>query len=178
MKGPKEEFAIKGEIVSSEGSLDNIDTIGTSNKFIVLEYKRNFTDKIAAGEFGNKIHSVSLDETSVVKNKALEASAHVQTVYKSSNNLYNTEKNLFATVNDPQSSMSINQMARIHHTRLAVQDLQAIPKIGCGMAIKVELGGQENSLSISDGHYIISDVNHIISYNGKKYEYKQHVPRE
>ena len=175
MKGPKEEFAIKGEIVSSEGSLDNIDTIGTSNKFIVLEYKRNFTDKIAAGEFGNKIHSVSLDETTVVKNKALEASAHVQTVYKSSNNLYNTEKNLFATVNDPQSSMSINQMARIHHTRLSVRDLAAIPTIGCGMSVLVELGGQENSSSISDGIYIISDINHVISYNGKDYEYKQHM---
>jgi len=174
-KGSMEDFTISGELVGSDGSGDNMETIGTANKFTVLEYKRNFTDKIAAGEFGNKIHSVSLDETTVVKNKALEASAHVYTIYKSSDNLYNTDKNIFATVHDPQSDMSINQMARIHHTRLAVQDLQAIPKIGCGMAIKVELGGQENSLSISDGHYIISDVNHIISYNGKKYEYKQHM---
>jgi hypothetical protein len=178
MKGPREEFAIRGEIISNESSEapgDNIDTIGTSNKFTVLEYKRNFTDKIVDGEFGNKIHSVSLDETTVVKNQALEASAHVQTVYKSSNNLYNTEKNLFATVNDPESSMSVNQMARIHHTRLSVRDLSAIPTIGCGMSVNIELGGQENSASISDGIYIISDINHIMTFNGKNYEYKQHM---
>jgi hypothetical protein len=43
------------------------------------------------------------------------------------------------------------------------------------MSVLVELGGQENSSSISDGIYIISDINHVISYNGKDYEYKQHM---
>ena len=174
-KGPKDTFVIKGSLASATDDGDNIDNIGTSNIFTVQEYKRNITDKIAAGEFGSKIHSVSLDETAVVKNPPLEDVGHVHTVYKSSNNLYNTEKNIFATVNDPQSNMSINQMARVHHTRLHVEDLIAIPTIGCGMSVLIELGGQENSSSISDGVYIISDINHILTYNGKTYDYKQHM---
>lgn len=177
MKSQKDVFVISGKLTGNddEDAGDNIDNIGTSNKFNVLEYKRNFTDKIAAGDFGNKIHSVSLDETDVIKNEATEDVSIVRTVYKSSNNLYNTEKNIFATVNDPQSSMAVNQIARVHHTRLSVEDIVPIPNIGCGMTIEVELGKQENSESISDGPYIISDINHVLTYNGKSYDYKQRM---
>ena len=65
--GSNKNYVISNNIVSLDLEQSNIGTIGTSNSFILEEFSRNFTNKVADGNYGNKIQQVSLDETAVKK---------------------------------------------------------------------------------------------------------------
>ena len=149
---------------------------GTANDFTISEYKMNYTDKLASGVWGYKINHIKLDETKVIKNNPLERTSTEITEYKTSDNLYdNNVKNLFASANDPDNIASVNERIRIRDTILKISDMTPIPTIGCGYAIKVSMGGSDRSISISDGAYIISDINHIFTWEGNSFDYIQNM---
>jgi len=161
--------------------------VGTSNKFVVKEYKADLTSKVAAGQWGNTIHHINLDETKVTKNKAIQVTANEITTHKISDKLYDNiipgpagqsyqQQSLFSTINDPINVAANNQRARAQNTKLSVGDITPIPYIGAGHSIKVFQGRGDKSKSISDGPYIIADINHMFQRNDdNSFEYNQNM---
>jgi hypothetical protein len=148
---------------------------GTSNNFTMTQYKMHHTNKLADGQYGNKIHHVRLDETKVKKNEPVEQSRQEITTYKISDKLYNTSKSLFTSNNDPSDVAAINQKKRIHNTALSVSNMSPLPYIGCGNAVRVKQGGSNISRTIADGPYIISNINHIFQTEDNGINYTQNM---
>ena len=162
-----------------EGSPEGLDGVGIASKFTMDEYKMNHTNKLADGYYGNKINTVTLDKTQVIKNNPIEYSNVEITRYKTSANLYdsltNNEVSLFDDISDPTNKAAINQKKRLYNTSLQVANMVAIPTVGCGMAMMVEQGGTNTSRTISDGPYIISDINHVFQVEGNSFRYFQNM---
>jgi hypothetical protein len=161
--------------------------VGTSNKFVVKEYKADLTGKVAAGQWGNKIHHINLDETKIIKNKAIQITANEITTHKISDKLYDNiipgaagqsyqQQSLFSTMNDPINVAADNKKARAQNTKLNVSDITPIPYIGAGHSIKVFQGGGDKSISKADGPYVIADINHMFHRNDdNSFEYNQNM---
>jgi len=84
-----------------------------------------------------------------------------------------TLKPLFANTTNPSDVASVNQKKRIANNFLKVTGLVPIPVVGAGNSIIVEQGGANKSHTISDGSYIIADVNHIFTHKGNGFDYMQ-----
>ncbi len=169
------------------GNPHNMTNVGTSNKFVVKEYKADLTGKIAAGQWGHKIHHINLDETKIIKNKPIQITANEITTHKISDKLYDNiipglagqsyqQQSLFSTINDPINIAATNQRARVQNTKLNVSDITPIPYIGVGHSIKVLQGRGDKSISKADGAYIIADINHMFQRNDDNtFEYNQNM---
>jgi hypothetical protein len=161
--------------------------VGTANKFVVREVKTDLTGKVAAGQWGQKINHINLDETKVIKNKAIQVTVNEITTHKISDKLYDNiipgtsgqsyqQQSLFSTMNDPINKAAANKKARAHNTVLNVSDITPIPYIGAGHSIKVFQGRGDKSKSKADGAYIISDINHMFHRNDDNtLEYNQNM---
>jgi hypothetical protein len=80
---------------------------------------------------------------------------------------------LFASTTNPADVASVNQKKRLANNFVKVAGLVPIPVVGAGNSIMVEQGGANKSHTISDGRYIIADVNHIFTHKGNGFEYRQ-----
>ena len=49
------------------------------------------------------------------------------------------------------------------------------PYLGCGQSVELKLGGANISYSVSDGPYIISDINHVFQNTDTGMQYVQNV---
>ena len=141
----------------------------------MTQYKMHHTNKLADGQYGNKIHHVRLDETKIKKNEPVEQSRQEITTYKISDKLYDTSKSLFRSIDDPSDLAAVNQKKRIHNTALSVSNMSPIPYIGCGNAVRVKQGGSTISHTISDGPYIISNINHVFQTEDNGINYIQNM---
>jgi len=174
------------------GNPHDMANVGTSNKFIIKEYKADLTGKVAAGQWGNTIHHINLDETKVTKNKPIQITENKITTHKISDKLYDNiisetsgpagqtvsyhQQSLFSTINDPINKAADNQRARAQNTKLNVSDITPIPFIGAGHSIRVFQGRADKSKSKSDGAYIIADINHMFQRNDdNSFEYNQNM---
>lgn len=160
-----------------QGQLNSTNYIpgGTSNNFTMTQYKMHHTNKLADGQYGNKIHHIQLDETKIKKNEPIEHSKQEITTHKISDKLYDTSKSLFTSSTDPSNIAAINQKKRIYNTALSVNNMSPIPYIGCGNAIRVKQGGSNKSRTISDGPYIISNINHVFQTEDNGINYTQNM---
>ena len=161
--------------------------VGTSTNFRVREVKADLTNKVAAGQWGNKIHHINLDETKITKNKPIQVTTNEITTHKISDKLYDNiipgavgqsyqQQSLFSTINDPINVAAANQRARAQNTKLNVSDITPIPYIGAGHSIKVFQGGGDKSISKADGPYVIADINHMFHRNDdNSFEYNQNM---
>ncbi len=163
---------------------------GTTNDYKLEEYRMYHTDKLAAGEYGNKIHHMELDETNINKNEPLESASEEITIHKLPKNLYTNvppamppgphfeayPKSLFRDSVNPSDMAALNQQRRVYNAALNVSKI--VPVIGCGVgkSIEVEIGYSDVSSSISNGFYIISDINHTFNHEGGgKMDYLQQM---
>ena len=165
----------------------NMINVGTANKFVVKEYKADLTSKVAAGQWGNTIHHINLDETKVTKNKPIQITENEITTHKISDKLYDNiipgpagqsyqQQSLFSTIYDPINVAATNKKSRAQNTKLTVSDITPIPYIGAGHSIKVFQGRGDKSKSKADGAYIISDINHMFHRNDDNtLEYNQNM---
>ena len=260
--------AIAQQCDLGRGDLSNM---GTSNSFSLEEYKMDYTDKLAEGYWGNKIHHLRLDETTITKNEGIEEVKKEITTFKISDNLYDNinvitnhkyykpenlidpgpptyinspvfmnvsnsnwqknttdkerlewierklplsqlfldnilqygghsrvnvewmeqllaeknriingpvsyqEKSLFAHDVEPSNVAAVNQKKRVYNCYVNVRDIVSIPLIGVGKSIEIEQGGTDKSKTVSDGPYIISDINHIFTWDSNGFDYKQNM---
>jgi len=184
-------FEITSNIASVSESNPNAFAAGTSNTFEVNQYKMNHTRKMAAGVWGHSINHVHLDKTKTNKFETIEQTASEITRYKLSENLYTNvsppnappgphfeshPKSIFSTIHDPTDTLAMNMKRRMSENMLKVREMSPIPFIGCGKAIKVSLGGSnQSSEEAADGDYIVADINHLFVRTGEYIEYKQNA---
>ena len=164
---------------------------GAASNFELQEYKIHQADKLASGEYGFKLHEVQLDETKIKKNEALpNNSSAVSVRHKLSSKLYDVltesrgphgepvqyqEKSLFSDVNSPNNQAAYNQKRRIYNNTILVNGMTPSPYLGAGKATLLELGESEVSYSISDGSYVIADINHMFTVGDGNVNYEQNV---
>jgi len=189
-----EQFKIKNATISlDELNTGTIDLTGTAKGFELEEYRMHHSDKLYAGEYGHKLHHVELDESKINKYEALSNnSSHISTRYKISEKLYDVytesrgphgepveyqQKSLFHEVDSPNTQAAINLRKRIYNNTINVNGMVPSPFLGAGQSIQLELGSGDNSYSISDGIYIVGNINHTFSRkdDGGGLDYLQNV---
>lgn len=167
---------LAGASEDSDG-LSSEDMIGTSSNFELSEYHMNFIQKLAAGNWGRKVHQVHLDETKLKKFEINEITDTPVTGYRTSDKLYdNGVKSLFSLGLDPTSFAANNQKKRVYDQYLTVSNVVAVPGLGAGFTIGVDQGGSNISETRTDANdYIIASINHRFSMNDGKFEYAQDI---
>jgi hypothetical protein len=174
--GSNKNYVIANNIVSSDLEQSNIGTIGTSNNFILEEFSRNFTNKVADGYFGNKVHQVEIDETKTKKNEVIEITNNEITKFKLSSQLYeNGVVSIFSTANDPIVLAAKNEKKRMFNQYLNVLNVVAVPNIGVGQSIEIATGGSDKSSSRQDNNYIMANINHKFTIDDGKFSYAQDI---
>lgn len=172
----------------------NITPEGAASVFELDEYRMDHTIKLQRGEFGHKIHDIELDKTNLKKNEALAGgSAIVTTRHKISEFIYGRpitippgphsdeepetyeQKSLFHDVDSPNTQAAINLRKRIYNNTISVSAMNPSPYLGCGQSVELKLGGANISYSVSDGPYIISDINHVFQNTDTGMQYVQNV---
>jgi len=172
----------------------NITPEGAASVFELDEYRMDHTIKLQRGEFGHKIHDIELDKTNLKKNEALVGgSAIVTTRHKISEFIYGRpitippgphsdeepetyeQKSLFHDVDSPNTQAAINLRKRIYNNTISVSAMNPSPYLGCGQSVELKLGGANISYSVSDGPYIISDINHVFQNTDTGMQYVQNV---
>ena len=167
---------LAGASADSDG-LSSEEMVGTSSSFELREYHMNFIQKLAAGNWGSKIHQVQLDETNLKKFEINELTDVPVTKYKTSEQLYdNGVKSLFSLGLDPTSFAANNQKKRVYNQYLSVSNVVAVPGLGAGFTIGVDQGGSNISGSRTDtDDYIIANINHRFTMDDGKFEYAQDI---
>lgn len=174
----------------------NVTPEGAASVFELDEYRMDHTLKLQSGEFGNKIHHIELDKTHLKKNPPMVGgSAIVTTRHKISEFIYGRpitippgphsdeepetyeQKSLFHDVDSPNTQAAINLKKRIYNNTLNVSGMVPAAYMGVGQSVQVELGRASPEENISDGTYIVGDINHIfkITDEGAGMDYVQNV---
>ena len=170
-------FTIKNVLLGADNESDglsSLNTVGTSNSFNLKEFQMNFTAKMAAGQWGNTISHIYLDETKIFNNPVTEITDPHITRYKLSAKLYDKDvKSIFGTATDPVCYAAQHQRARAFNQQLAINNVVAIPNIGVGFSVNIDQGGSNISSSRQDNHYIIANINHKFIKNDGKFDYVQ-----
>jgi hypothetical protein len=167
---------LAGASEDSDG-LDSNDMVGTSASFELNEYYMNFTEKLADGNWGNKIQQVHLDETATKKFEVNERTDVSVTVYKTSIDLYDDGvKSLFSLGVDPDSFAAKNQKKRVFGQYMNVLNVVAVPGLSAGFTVGLNQGGSNiSSTKTDDNNYIIANINHRFMMNDGKFEYAQDI---
>ena len=172
----------------------NVTPEGAASIFELEEYRMDHTLKLQDGEFGHKIHHIELDKTNLKKNPPMVGgSAIVTTRHKISEFIYGRpitippgphsdeepetyeQKSLFHDVDSPTTQAAINLRKRIYNNTINVSGMSPSPYLGCGQSIELKLGGSNISYSVSDGNYIVSDINHVFQNTDTGMQYVQNV---
>ena len=82
---------------------------------------------------------------------------------------------IFQSATNPSDQTAVNQKKRIYNTALSVKDMSPIPMCGCGHSVKVKQGGADQSVTSSDGPYIIADINHLFQVTDTGVDYRTNL---
>ena len=171
-----DEVSIKDAVLDGPAGapLSGISTLGTSATFIMKEYNMDLVQKLEDGIWGEQTNVINLDETKRTKNVTKEATEIPKTKFKLSDKLYADDvKSIFATRGDVANSAIFNHKVRTFNSILEVKNMVALPTLGVGMCITLEMGGGNRSYSRQDGHYLVKHIQHNFTIDGGKYEYSQ-----
>ena len=169
---------------------------GDASIFELEEYRMHHSDKLRRGEYGNVLHHVELDKTNIKKHPRMaNTSGAIASRHKISEFIYGRpitippgphsdeepetyeQKSLFHDVDSPTTQAAINLRKRIYNNTINVSGMSPSPYLGAGKSIELELGSSDIASNISDGPYIVSNVNHIFtrSDDGGGLDYVQNV---
>jgi hypothetical protein len=170
---------------------------GSASIFELEEYRMHHSDKLARGEYGHKIHHIELDKTNLKKNEPIRKNqTQVEiTKHKISEFIYGRpitippgphsdeepetyeQKSLFHDVDSPNTQAAVNLKKRIYNNTLNVSNMVPAAYMGVGQSIHLELGRNTPEEQISEGAYIVADINHIftIQDSGAGMDYVQNV---
>ena len=171
----KDRVSIKNSLLSMD-NVAGMNTLGTSSKIRLKEYNMGMLKKIENGMWGEEINEIGLDETKRTHNLTKEVTSISKTKFKLSDKLYSDNvKSVFSTRGNITSSKVINHKRRVFNTVLEVNEMVALPNLGVGMSIDVELGGGNKSFSRQDGKYLISYIQHKFTQDSGDFMYSQDV---
>ena len=167
---------LAGASEDSDG-LSSVDMVGTAASFELTEFHMNYIQKLAAGNWGNKLQQVQLDETNLKKFETIEITDAPVTAYKTSDKLYDNDvKSLFSFATDPVSFAASNQKKRVYNQYMTIINVVAVPGLGAGFTVGVDQGGSNISRTRTDGDdFIIANINHRFTMNDGKFEYAQDI---
>lgn len=170
---------------------------GSASIFELEEYRMHHSDKLARGEYGHRIHHIELDKTNLKKNEPIRKNqSQVETTrLKISEFIYGRpitippgphsdeepetyeQKSLFHDVDSPNTQAAVNLKKRIYNNTLNVSGMVPAAYMGVGQSIHLELGRNTPEEQISEGAYIVADINHIftIQDSGAGMDYVQNV---
>ena len=161
-------------IITSGQTVTGKDIIGTASSFKLKEYNMQLLKKIQYGIWGETIDEIDMDETAIRHNLTQEATSISKTKFKLSDKLYSDNvKSIFSTRGNPTTSIVANHKIRTFNTGLEVNNVVALPNLGVGMCINVELGSGNKSFSRQDGKYMISYIQHKFTQDGGDFIYSQ-----
>jgi hypothetical protein len=150
--------------------------VGTGDSFNLIEYNMNFLQKLEKGVYGQAVSEIGLDETTKKDNLKHEDDAtSVQTIkYKLSKKLYDNDvTSIFSDVGSVENTKMINKKFRVYNTSMNAAGIIAVPYIGVGMTVELELGGGNVSYSKQDGPYLIATMQHKWTQDGGNFAYYQ-----
>ena len=166
--------SVKSSSVDMETNF--VDIVGTANTFELKEYNMDFIQKLEDGVYGEEVNVINLDETTRVNNVTKEYTSIPKTKFKLSNKLYDENvKSIFSTRGDVAVSSIVNHKIREFNTAMEITGMVALPNLGVGMSIDLQLGGGNTSNSKQDGVYIIKHIQHNFTQDGGEYSYSQNL---
>ena len=169
---------------------------GAANSFELEEYRMHHSDKLRRGEYGNILHHVELDKTNIKKlPRMANTGGSISSRHKISELIYGRpitippgphsdeepetyqQRSLFHEVDSPTTQAAINLRKKIYNNTIMVRGMAPSPYLGAGKSVLLELGGSDIASSISNGAYIVANVNHIFtrSDDGGGLDYIQNV---
>ena len=167
---------------------------GDASIFELEEYRMHHSDKLRRGEYGNVLHHIELDKTNIKKHPRMaNTSGAIASRHKISEFIYGRpitippgphsdeepetyeQKSLFHDVDSPNTQAAINLKKKIYNNTITVSGMNPSPYLGCGHSVELKLGGSNISYSVSDGPYIVSDINHIFENTDSGMDYVQNV---
>jgi hypothetical protein len=166
-------------ISNAQPGMDSIGvdaTVGTGDSFSLKEYNMNFLQKLEKGVYGEAVSEVGLDETTKKDNLKHEDDAtSVQTIkFKLSKKLYDEGvTSVFSDVGSVENVKMVNKKFRVYNTSLNAASIVAVPYIGVGMTIELDLGGGNVSYSKQDGPYLVATMQHKWTQDGGNFAYYQ-----
>jgi len=183
-------FIIRNEEVTLGTTLAVHGMIGTASSFTLKDYNKDFIKKLAGGLWGKKVTEIALDETTNKVHSVIETTGIERTKFSLSKNLYSNiiladgpagketsyvQKSLFTPDNEVSQESITNMKFRLFNTNLHVDNVIAIPDLGCGMAILVDQGGNTVSATKTDGAYLVANINHMYVMNDGEMKYSQNI---
>jgi len=173
-KNATQPFELTNDAIDQESSATS--TIGSSDEFKLEAFQKGFISKISAGVYGNKINQIGLDETETVKFKSIAATNNEITKFRLSSKLYdNNVKSIFSTAEDPVAHASRHERTRAYSQMFRVNNTVAVPRLGCGFAVVVKVGGSNQSKSRQDTEYVIANINHKFIIDDGSFKYAQDI---
>ena len=82
---------------------------------------------------------------------------------------------MFHDVDSPNTQSAINLRKRIYNNTISVSGMNPSPYLGCGKSVELKLGSSNISYSVSDGPYVVSDINHVFQNTDTGMQYVQTV---
>jgi len=178
-------FVIRNEELTLSTATGLHGTIGTSSSFVLKEYNRDFIVKLSGGLWGSKITEIALDESTNKVQPVQEFTDIEKTKFSLSKNLYSYEigtdgdisspKSLFTPDSSVSEEMILNMKYRLFNTLLAVNNVVAIPNLGCGMTILVDQGNNGISATRSNGKYLVAHISHSYIMDDGEMSYSQNI---
>ena len=178
-------FVIRNEELTLENATGLHGTIGTSTSFVLKEYNRDFIAKLAGGLWGSKITEIALDESTNKVQPVQEFTDIEKTKFSLSKTLYSykigtdgdisSPKSLFTPDSSVSEEMILNMKYRLFNTLLAVNNVVAIPNLGCGMTIFVDQGNNGISATRSNGKYLVANITHNYIMDDGEMNYSQNL---
>jgi hypothetical protein len=142
---------------------------------MLKEYSMDFVQKIEDGLFGEAINEINLDETKNTKNITKEVTSVPKTKFKLSDKLYDENaKSILANRGNVASSTIINGTVRAFNTVMNVSGVAALPGLGVGMTVEVQLAGnEEQGTARHNGKWLVKHMQHDFTQRGGEYSYHQ-----
>ena len=174
--GNNTRVSIKNTLLNMTNVLEFNSILGTSSDYELKEYNMNFIQKLEDGIWGEAIDEISLSETKKKSNTTKEATSVPKTKFKLSDKLYSNDvKSIFSTEGGVANSVIRNHKIRTFNSTLEVSKMVALPNLGVGMSIHVELGEGNVSHSSQAGEYLVKHIQHNFTINGGEYGYTQDI---
>jgi hypothetical protein len=169
-------------VIVKQGIMDKKDlnpllVLGTADEFEMREYSMNLIQKLEDGIYGEAINVINLDETKKTENITKEATSVPKTKFKLSDKLYaNDVKSVLANRGDVASGTIINGTIRVFNTAMDVNNMTALPGLGCGMTVEVAMGGnEEQGTGRHDGKWLVKHIQHNLTQVNGEYNYYQNL---
>lgn len=158
-----------------EVQINPMAVLGTADDFNMTEYSMDLIQKIEDGLFGEAVSEINLDETKQTHNITKEVTSVPKTKFKLSDKLYDENvKSILANKGDVSSSQVINGTIRAFNTAMNVSGVAALPGLGVGMTVEVQLASnEEQGTTRHNGKWLVKHMQHDFTQKGGEYSYHQ-----